>query len=153
MTDILAGATIRSADFPAAQFAQDTTILGDLSNTTFQPGSPVVDTTFTAPTSGRVWVVLGAGARDNAGTNNHAQVSFEIYEGSDATGTLVVSPSHEMSVTPSDSATANYHRVGAAYLIGGLTPEATHYTRMVHRVSGGTSVDITIRDIAVIPTT
>lgn len=153
MTDILAGATIRSVDFPAAVFTQDTTFLADQSNTAFDPGSPVVDVAFTAPTSGKVLVVVNTGARDDAGTNNHAKVSFEIYEGSDATGTLVVSPSHEMSVTPSDSATAQFHYVSAAYLIGGLTPEATHYARVVHAVSAGTSVDIDDRGIAVIPTT
>lgn len=152
MPDILVGQTIKAVDRPAATYKRDPTTQANQSNTTFQTGSPVVDVTFTAPTSGRVLLVLGTGARDNAGSGNHARVSAEIYEGADATGTLVFSPAHARSVTPMDSAT-DYQHVSAAYMVTALTPGATHYARVMHEVSGGTSIDITVRDIGIIPVT
>lgn len=152
MTDILAGATIKTADFPAAAFERDTTTQTNQSNTAFATGSPVVDVTFTAPRSGRILLMLGGGVQDDAGTNHHARISAEIYEGTDATGTLVFAAAQNRSVTPMDSATS-FQQVAGIYQVDGLTAEATHYARVMHQVSGGTSVDITVRDITIVPTT
>lgn len=151
MPDILVGATIKSQDFPAAVYQQDTTTLTDVSNTTYATGSPVVDVTFTAPTSGRVWLLIGAGMSDSGG--NRPFVSAEVYEGVDATGTLILAADDiTHGVVGVNTATRGLN-ISRATNVTGLTVGATHYARLVHRVTGGTTIDIDQRDITVIPLT
>lgn len=154
MTDVLAGATISAAIWPAAVAANDETAINNLASTSFAAGSPVVAVTFTAPSSGRVLITISGGFRDNAGTDR-AILAPEVYEGTDALGTLVLGTTTtlETECTSAPEATAFYH-VSRTTLLEGLTAGATHYARVMHKAgSGGGTADISRREIIVRPTT
>lgn len=154
MPDILVGATVRA--FPEAVYVRSTTTVADISSTSFTSGAPffpIVDTTFVASTTGRIMLSVGAGMRDNGGTNR-IFVSPEVYEGVDETGTLVLDSAgqgREHALISIDSA-GDYVHMSRMTFLDGLTPGATHYARLVHRVTGGSSADITVRDLVVMPT-
>lgn len=147
MPDLLAGTTILAQDTPPSIEVQDGTNLNDLTNTTYQPGTPELGVTFSAPTSGRVMVHFYAGL--NCDGTNTLFVSTELYEGTDSTGTLITSASDDRAVANTDGRS----HASAQYEEGFLTPGVTYFVRTMHRVLGGTTSDVFHRQITVSPLT
>lgn len=153
MTDIKPGDEIAIEWWPESVEAENSTNILDVSSTTAVPGSPEVGVTFTSSRSGRAGVAVSAGiAEQSAG--DRIFVSYEVYEGTSASGTLVRSARAINGISTHGDTTAGgsgemVH--GNMGMVEGLTPEVTHYARVVHWVDGGTTNDITRRRITVIP--
>lgn len=153
-----AGQVIRASDRPpAAGAAYSDTGISNITSTTFVVDSQVTFT-FTAPASGAVLVIVGGGSRDDSGAGNKAELDFEIYEGTSAAGT----PKKQASTTTSAAVgviglggTGNrgldYAYFSRGSVISGLKPGATHFARLMYRCTAGTTVDISARDLTVIP--
>jgi hypothetical protein len=92
VTDILVGAKVKAADFPASVWAQDTTEILNISSTTFIAGTPEVGTTFVAPTSGKVLMFVGGSARSQTG-DDRILMAANVFLGSNSSGTQVLSSS------------------------------------------------------------
>lgn len=150
MPDILVGAPISATDRPASVWASDTTANQNISSTTFIAGSPSVEVTFVAPTSGAVLISVGCAGADNGGTNR-IHVAPEVRLGS-VSGSVVLSADvTTRGVGLPGEASANVHR-SRTTLLTGLTAGSTYYARTMHKVSGGSSADIAVREITVTPT-
>lgn len=146
-----AGALIGPGDSPPAAAAGDSTVISNMTSTTFIPGTPVVACTFTAPASGRVKITVGGAMRDDAGLNR-VIMAPEVYEGTNASGTLVLGTSNTVLTEVSSPAEATgYYYTSRSSVLDGLTPGATYYARLVRRVTGGSTCDIARRDIIVRP--
>lgn len=156
MPEILAGATIKSTDRPAAAYERDTTLQDDVTPDSYVTGSPVVDVTFTAPTSGRVLLIVGGAARTVSG-NGRALIVPEVYEGTDATGTLIVEATGNIDQIrgfAQPHVATDWILASRASILSGLTPQATHYARVMYRVVPDAGIaDIGARDIGVLPLT
>lgn len=154
MPEILAGALVRTDDRPAAAFEQDTTTITNITSTSYIAGSPVVDVTFTAPTSGRVSVTVGGGVRDNsAGSGNRVWLAPEVRV-DDVSGAVVLAADAEARGISSGvfSLLSNeFHYYSRRRLLTGLTAGGTYYARVMYRVTGGTTCDVSAREIGVIP--
>lgn len=150
MPDILVGAPISADDFPPAVWASDTTSIVQISSTSYIPGSPQVDVTFTAPTSGTVLLSVGLGGADNGGTNR-IHVAPEVRE-DDVSGSVVLAAdvTTRGAGTPGEVG-ANVHR-SRTTLLTGLTAGDTYFARVMYKVSGGSTADIAVREISVTPT-
>lgn len=154
MTDVLAGQKIQSATWPATVESLDNTSNANLTNTTFATGTPVVDLTFVAPTTGRVLLTVTAGSRDNTGTDR-VVCTFELYLGTSAGGTLVIGSSGstlQYECTCAGQADA-YQYVSRTTLVDSLTSGATYYVRHMNKTASGSgSADCTLRALTVRPT-
>lgn len=154
MTDVLAGQKIQAATWPATVESLDNTTNANLTNTAFATGTPVVDLTFVASTTGRALVTVTSGLRDNSSTNRIV-TTFELYLGTSAAGTLVIGSSGstlQYECTQPGQAN-NYMYVSRTTLVDSLTPGATYYARHMNKVSGGTTADISLRALTVRPAT
>jgi hypothetical protein len=150
MPDILVGASISAADFPVAKWASDATSNANITSTTFIAGTPSVETTFVAPTSGAVLLSVGLGASDNGGTNR-VHIAPEIRVGSVAGAVVLAADVTTRGAGTPGEASANAHR-SRTTLLTGLTAGTTYYARTLHKVSGGTTADIGVREIVITPT-
>lgn len=146
MADLLAGTTILAQDFPPTAHAEDNSAQSNITSTSYAAGSPEVGTTFTAPTTGRVEVTVFGLLRGDG--TFQVYLSSEVYEGSDSTGTLVASTS-DLYAAREESSAQSTHVVTRP--VTGLTPGATHYVRLMHRVQGGTTNDVLLRTVTVDP--
>lgn len=151
MSNLSAGTIVTALDFPPTVQATDNTGITNVSSTSYITGSPVVSTTFTAPTSGRVRLVVGAvfGA---GGGGNRMFISPQVFEGTDASGIEVLSPSVATAVG-SMSEQTSYSSYERASFLDGLTPGGTYFVRTVHRVTGGATIDLLFRGVIVVPLT
>lgn len=151
MTDLSAGTIVTALDFPPTVQANDGTSQINISSTAYITGSPVVSTTFTAPTSGRVRLIASfVGGADASG--NRAFVSPQVFEGTDTTGTEVLSPSVATAVGSMGEQTSSSAYERCSFL-DGLTPGGTYFVRVMYRVTGGTTLDLLYRGIIVVPLT
>lgn len=155
MTDILCGQKVKGGDFPPTKFAEDDTVITDISTTSSIAGSPVVSVTFVAPTSGRVFITVGGGQRNNAANADRVSMGWGLYEGTSSAGVLVTGPSAFRSYTGMGLIGAGDYQYGErCYLQEGLTPGTTYYCEhlYVKLGAGGTTGDISSRTILVEPT-
>lgn len=139
-------------DTPASAWDQDTTTQLNVSTVSpdVTPGDPEVGVAFMAPTSGRVLVFFGGGARDNS-ANDRVLMFAEFY-----TGTRAIDANKLTDQTFTDYATpgeADTYMYGSRmWVLSGLTPLAVHYARLVHAVDGsGGTADISTREVGVVP--
>ena len=157
MPDLLVGAVIDEDDFPTSQWDHDDTELLNLANTSYADGSPTVDVTFTAPTTGRVILIVGGGFRSAAASANRAFLSPFVWEGTSPTGTLVLDGSTATNLgvhgVGGISHASKYAHLSRRSLLTGLTPGATHFARLRVAVSGGGDADVRFREIGVYPAT
>lgn len=150
MPDILVGAPISAADFPQARWASETTSNNNQTSTSYIPGTPSCETTFVAPTSGSVLLSVGGGGSDNSGTNR-VHIAPEVRVGSAAGAVVLAANVSTRGVGfPGEASAAAYR--SRTTLLTGLTPGVTYYARTMHRVSGGSTADIPVREIVVAPT-
>jgi hypothetical protein len=151
-TPIEAGAEITKDWWPPAKKAESSTDILNLTNTTWQPGTPEVGTTFTAPLSGKVAVALvGHGVQQ--ATQDRIFFSYRIYLGTSTAGTLYQEADTHTGVSSSGttSAGAEFGR-GHLSMVEGLTPLSTYYAVVVHMIEGaGTTSDVAFRRIIVFP--
>lgn len=152
-----AGTQVYGQDLPPTQYDQDWTVILNIVGTGYVPGTPEVGVNFTAPTSGRVLVTIGAGVRNNAATGERAIVTFQVFQ-DNANGPAVVGASFNSGVVSAGVAVAQeFHYIGTFKMVQNLTPGRNYYARVVHRTSSITvapgTADIASRDICVIPLT
>lgn len=150
MPDLLVGAPISAADFPRTVWASDATSNANIASTTFIAGTPSVETTFVAPTSGAVLLSVGFGASDNGGTNR-VHIAPEVRVGSVAGAVVLAADVTTRGAGVPGEASANAHR-SRTTLLTGLTAGTTYYVRTMHKVSGGATADIGVREVVVTPT-
>jgi hypothetical protein len=147
--DTFAGDEITRDHWPAAKIARNLTAIDDISNTSFAAGT-ACELTFTAPYSGRVAVVVQGGIdQDSAG--NRAFITYELYLGSDATGTLVVAAKEANGISSNGGPASNDLICGNLTMVAGLTGGSTYFVRAMHRTEGGATNDITFRKLIVFP--
>lgn len=146
MPDLLAGTTILAQDWPETLRVHEEANETGISSTTFIPGGTECSGTFIAATTGRAKVDFSA--RLSGDDTNAVRMSFEVYEGSDATGTLVESAGNATAVDRVDSTVATRSNF---FTLIGLTPGVTHFIRTMHLVDGGTSGTIVRRQLEVTP--
>lgn len=150
MPDILVGSPISADDFPPAVYAEDTTGITQISSTSYIPGSPQVDVTFVAPTSGTVLLSVGMGGADNGGTNR-IHVAPEIRLNNVSGSVVLAADVTARGVGTPGEVGANVHRSRTTVLTG-LTAGQTYFGRVLYKVSGGATADIACREISVTPT-
>lgn len=153
MTDLLAGAKIRAADWPTSVTTTEGTLTSNITDVVFVTGAPVVDRTFVAPTTGRVLIHIAAGMRDNT-NNNRVIVAYELYLGTSAAGTLIVSTVSTLATEVSSPGEADdLYYVGRTSLVQDLVPGSTYYVRIMYKseTAIGASADLSRRDITVRP--
>ncbi|MBA9002003.1 hypothetical protein [Thermomonospora cellulosilytica] len=146
-----AGSVIRAADWPPTVAAGDSTTISNITSTTFITGSPVVATTFTAPTSGRVKITVGGGMQNN-GATGRVTLAPNVFAGTGPGGTEVLgvaSPLRTELTCPTEA--ASFYYASRSCTLEGLTPGATYYARVMYRVTAGTTGDISRRDIMIRP--
>jgi hypothetical protein len=151
MADIRAGDEISAGYWPPAVMAEDGTDLDNVSSTTAIPGSPEVGVGFISPTTGRIGVCVQGGI-DADSAEDRLFISYEVYEGTSASGTLVRDSraGHGISSTGGVASDELFH--GNMSMVSGLTPEVDHYARIVYWTEGVTATnDVTYRRIIVFP--
>lgn len=154
MADILAGLQIETAWWPESVQVQENTDQLDITSTAYTAGSPECSTTFTAPMSGRIGVVVAAEMRNDDTAGNRVNVTFELRLGSTSAGTLIVSPVVVRGVgTTGDTTASQFMTNGNMTMVEGLTAGSTYFIRAMHKVDGGTTNDIGHRRLVVIPLT
>lgn len=146
-----AGQKIRALDFTPAVGATDSTAHLNLT-TTPAVGSPAVGVVFTAPTSGKIALTIGASFADSSGNNNCGILDFQLYLGTDATGTLVLSSSiiNRLILQPGDT-TDQSQEASRTSFVSGLTAGSSYYVRTLHSSFSGATIDIYARTVFVQP--
>ncbi len=146
------GGNVRGNDTPPSQYDQDSTSIVNISSTAYIAGEPEVGVSVTAPSSGRVFVSVGGGVRNNAATAEQVIIGFQIFE-DDPAGALYQAADDEQGVRSCGIAVSQeYQYFGMADLITTLTPGRGYYFQVVHRsVLGNGTADLSSRDIMVVP--
>lgn len=150
MPDIAPGDLIEALLFtPTVEASSGSSITG-ITNTSWTAGSPVVDTTFLVPPTGRVEVTVGGGIVSES--THRIFLSYEIYEGTSSSGTLVHAANRIYGIGIGDTDTFAY--ASRTRTIFALTPRTTHYIRLMHEVNNSAaSASIVYRDVSVKPAT
>ncbi len=150
MPDTRAGAKVKAEDFPVAVTASESTAINNITSTSYVTGTPVCSATFVAPTSGRVLLTVGLGARDNGGTNRvHLAPEVRV---TNSGGSVVLSADVTLRGVGSVGEATGFHYRSRTTLLESLTPGTTYYVQTMHKVSAGTTADIVTRDVTVTPT-
>lgn len=148
---IKTGDHIKAEWWPESVEDDDSTSITNITSTSYIAGSPACEVTFTTPPSGRIGVAVAAGMTEQS-AGDRVLVSFEVYEGTSASGTLKQSARDSRGVTTNGDTGAGGETVlGNMTMVDGLTPLVTHYARIVYKVDAGTTNDISRRRIIVIP--
>lgn len=146
------GAYVRNPQ-PAVSAADDT-ILTEISNTSYAPGTPEVGVFFVGPPSGRVRLTIGGGFRDNGGAPlDRIFLAPQLFRDS-RDGTEVLAPSVTFRGYLSLAADTAFQYGSRISMLENLIPGQLYYLRTMHLVNPGTdpdNADIAARDIIVIP--
>lgn len=146
-----AGQRIKALDFTPAVGAESTVPHLNI-GTTPVVGSPEVGVVFTAPTSGKALVTIGASIGDDSGANTIGIIDYQLYLGTNASGTLVLgtgSLNRRCNIAAGDTA-GQTQEMSRTSLVTGLTPGASYYVRTMHYSYTGTP-DLFARQLAVQP--
>ena len=135
-------------------WANDDTVIANITDTAYTTGSPEVGVFFVAPASGTVRLTVGGGFRDNgASALDRVFLSPQLFLGSSA-GTEVLAPSVTARGYGSAAENTDFQYGSRVSLITGLTAGELYYIRVQHLTSAGTdpdTADIAARDLIVIP--
>lgn len=152
MADIEAGDLIETAWWPDSVQVQENTDQLNQTSTSFIAGTPECSTTFVAPKSGRVGVVVAGEMRNDDTAGNRINISFELRLGTTSAGTLVTAANIVRGVgTTGDTTASQFMTFGNMTMVEGLTSGSTYFIRTMHKVDGGTTNDIGHRRLVVIP--
>jgi hypothetical protein len=139
---------------PPTAFFHDDTVLANLTNTSYEAGSPEVGVYFVAPPSGMVRLTIGGGGRDNgASALDRVFLAPQVWVRSSA-GTQFLTPSVTTRGYLFTHLDNEFQYGSQASLITGLTPGELYYVRVMHLTSSGSdpdTADIAARDVIVIP--
>lgn len=151
MAEIRVGDEIGVEWWPESVEASDSTLISNITSTTFIPGSPECGVGFTSAKSGRAAVCVSAGMTEQVA--GRLLVSFEVYRGTSASGTLVRSArtGNGIATHADTTGTAREMVRGNMTMVEELTPGVAHYARIVYAVDSGTTNDLRQRRITVIP--
>lgn len=152
-TEIKAGDEITTEWWPESVEAQDATTISNITSTSFIAGTPELGVNFVSAKTGRCAVCVSAGMFEQS-AGDRLFISFQVYEGDDATGVLVRSARTGNGISTHGDTTAGGSGEmvkGNMTMVEGLTPGVTHYARVMHSVDGGTTNDLRQRRITVIP--
>ena len=146
-----AGQRVLAADFTAAVTDSDATDHLNVAEGVVA-GSPEVGVTFTAPTSGKAQVIIGARVRDD-GAASTPVIDWQLFE-DDTGGTEILGTGSEerrMEI-PIGSSTRTFNGT-KTILVTGLTAGQVYYARLMHGqgAGGGATADVLHRQITVIP--
>jgi len=145
-----------------SQYDSDATSITGVSSTSYINGTPEVSVTWTAPPCGQALIIVG-GDLSVTGSNNSIFLCPETYEGTNASGTVIRSAvdQHAWTNCGTSSSTAQLGcnaslATEASSAAGGilgtsLKPGHSYFTRVVHRVDGGTTGVIGFRNLIVVP--
>lgn len=152
MATLPPGSNVYGMDFPPSQYDQDWSVLENVSTTTYTAGSPEVAVTVTAPSSGKLFVTIGCGIRNDAATAESGYVTYQVFEDT-VNGALYQAANDDFGVRSCGIAQSQeYQYHGNFSLVTGLTPGRSYYFQVVHKTAlGNGTVDIAARDILVIP--
>lgn len=148
----LAGQRIKALDFTAAVGAESLTVQSNI-GTTLAIGSPEVGVIFTAPTSGKAQVTVGASFADDTGANNCGVLDWKLFQGTNGSGTLVLGTgalTRRLILQPGDVANQS-QEASRSVLVQGLTPGLSYYVQLLHQSYAGSTVDLYARTVAVLP--
>jgi hypothetical protein len=148
-----AGRPVLAQDFPPVAWSQNTTQINNPNNTTYVAGTPEVSVTFTAPTSGRVLLIVGGGLGNAAGADR-IYLSPEVRLTNSA-GAVVLSPAVANRGFSSDNCSSGFAYGSRESVLDGLIPGQLYFARVMYLVgtgdAGTTTADIAVRDIGVVP--
>lgn len=153
MTDIKAGDEISESWWPPAVMSESSTANDNITNTSAAPaaGTPAVDVTFVAPSSGRVGVAIQGGI-DQDSAEDRVFITYEVYEGTSAAGTLKRAQRANHGIASPGGNASDDLVQGNLTMVQGLTPGVTHFARVVHYTEGVTGTnDVIFRRIIVFP--
>lgn len=152
MPDLISGGPVYGRDTPPSVWDQDWSPINNVTSTTFIVGSPEVGVNFTAPTSGRVLICIGAGIQNNAATLEQGAVAYQLFEES-SDGPSIVNADARNGVQSQGVAVSGQGRyLGGYSMEENLVPGRNYYAQVRHRsILGNGTVDIHSRDIGVIP--
>lgn len=143
-----AGQRILAADFGESARAQSNTSVARTA-TTFNAQSPQVGTTFTPPTSGDVFISVSGGISAPTDTD-WGTISYEVYEGTDGTGTVVLAAADTHGIRNAESSGIIDYK-GRGQLVTGLDPTLTHFVLVMQRSGSGANITFNHRAIEVVP--
>lgn len=154
MPDLIPGGSVYGRDTPPSVNDQDWSPITNVTSTTFIVGTPEVGVNFVAPTSGRVLICIGAGIQNNAATLEQGAVSYALFEKS-ADGPLLFAADARNGVQSNGVAiSGSFQYMGGFSMEEALTPGVNYYAQVRHRcILGNGTIDISSRDITVIPLT
>lgn len=153
MPDLLAGTTITALDTPeSVEYTEPAN--EDNIGTAFSAGTTECGGTFTAPTTGRVWVNVYGQVNSDSGVDV-ISVSFQVYLGSSSAGVLVQDAADTLAARILHNASSTNSATGQVRLmVSGLTAGSTYYVRTMHRAgSAGSNSDVVHRIISIEPAT
>lgn len=147
---------VLGVDTPRTVWDQDPTLITNIFDTQAVVGSPEVSVVFRAPTSGRVNIIVGGGARDSGGAqrifigaevykSHNNQVLFQpggvFFKVADVSGYVTSPPETQFTY-------GQRHTI-----LEGLIPGEEYYCPVVHWCSaqGTGGNQISVREIIVIP--
>lgn len=153
MPDIKTGDRITTEWWPESVEAEDSGQLTDITSTTFVTGSPVVATTFVAARTGRAAIAV-CGAPTESVAGSQIFLTFQLYQGTSASGTLIQDAEEALGISSVGDTTAGGSvemAWGNLHMVEELEPGETYYVRLVHRVESGSTNDLRARRVTVIP--
>ena len=125
---------------PAPTQVESTVTISGFTGTSYAAGSTVCGGTFTAPSTGRVYVTV-SGRLSSASNGEQAFLSYEIRTGTSiGAGTVAQATSDNRALITSravNTGAASYLAASRRVLVTGLTGGADYNIRTMHKVTGG----------------
>lgn len=152
MATLPPGSNVYGLDFPPSQYDQDWSMISNIADTTYVAGTPEVAVTITAPSSGKLFVCIGGGIRNNAATAESAYINYQIFEDS-ADGALYAAADDDFAYRSCGiAASQEFQHHGNMALVSGLEPGRSYYFQVVYKTAlGAATADIASRNILVTP--
>lgn len=149
----LAGQTIKAADFDGYASTSSTTDETNFNSTSYTLGGATVGIAFTAPTSGRVLLLVSGRIHLNSATGQRVLLAGEVRTGSTVgSGTVVYAAADDDALEVGQ--TANDRLGGTRSVpVEGLTAGSTYNVSLWHRnaASVASAASIFYRAVQVIP--
>lgn len=144
-----AGQRVLAADFTAAAYDEDSTEQTNITDS-YSIGSPELGITFTAPTSGKVLIILGLRARDNGATSS-VVLDFDLFEDDSGGSQILAVAGSTRRLEQNFENDSRTQAVSKSYLVDGLTAGQIYYARTQHYATPGGSADLIYRTITALP--
>lgn len=147
MPDYIAGSEVLALDYMDPVYASSDTLIDDVTSTTYIAGSPTVQATFIAPSSGRVMLVIGGGARSPA----RIMMALLVTEGASASDPFEITATVVGNGWTQTPDSASYQHGSRITMLEGLKPGQQYFVQHRYRSIDGTTGDINNRNIIAVP--